>query len=162
TEAEIDIDDDGKVFISSTDDAAIAKAKQWVTDLVREVQMGEEFTGKVVRVESYGAFVNILPGRDGLVHVSNMSTEYVSDVNTLVKLGDEVKVRVAEIDDAGKIGLSMLTAEQEAQKKQSGGGRPGGGNHRSGGFRGGQDRRGGRDHRGGSDRRDSRDRRPRR
>ncbi len=143
TEAEIDIDDDGNVFITSTDLEAIEKAKKWVTDLVREVQVGEEFTGEVVRVENYGAFVNILPGRDGLVHVSNMSSEYVSDVNTLVKLGDQVQVRVQEIDDAGKIGLTMLTPEQEAQKKSQnqnrgprGGGNRGGYNHSRGNSRG--------------------------
>jgi len=142
TGAEVNVNDEGQVFISSTDDEAIAKASKWITDLVRTIEMGEEFEGKVVRIESYGAFVNILPGRDGLLHVSNMGMEYVRDANSVVKMGDVVKVRVAEIDPQGKIGLTMLTPEQEAQKKAQGGSgfsaRPQGRGGFGGGDRGGR------------------------
>lgn len=136
TGAEIDINDDGNVFISSVDQEAMDRAKQWIQDLVREIEVGEEFEGEVVRIENYGAFVNLLPGKDGLLHISNMSVDYVSDINQLVKMGDKLKVRVNEIDDQGKVGLTSLTPEQEAQKKQASRGGGGGGGHSSGPRRG--------------------------
>ena len=141
TGADVDVNDEGSVFISSTDQEAIDAAKTWVTGIVREVEIGEEFDGKVVRIENYGAFVNILPGKDGLLHVSNMSAEYVSDVNSLVKMDQEVHVRVNEVTPEGKIGLTTLTAEQEAAKKSRGNGGGGRPPRRNGG--GDRDRRGG-------------------
>jgi polyribonucleotide nucleotidyltransferase len=133
TGAEVDIDDDGSVFISSTDDQAITKAKTWITNLVREVTVGEQFEGKVVRVESYGAFVNILPGKDGLLHVSQMSTEYVADASSMVKLGDMIKVRVNEVSSEGKISLTTLTPQQEEIRNAA---RQGSGRPRRGEYRG--------------------------
>ena len=119
TGAQVDVNDDGQVFISAIDDEAIDKAKAWVENIVRVVEIGEEFEGKVVRLESYGAFINILPGKDGLLHVSNMSTDYVKDASDLYHLGDTVKVRVNEISPEGKIGLTVLTPEQDEAKKQT-------------------------------------------
>lgn len=119
TGAQVDVNDEGSVFISAIDQDAIDKAKAWIENIVRVVEVGEEFEGKVVRLESYGAFVNILPGKDGLLHVSNMSTDYVKDAADLYKMDDIVKVRVNEISPEGKVGLTVLTAEQDEAKRQA-------------------------------------------
>jgi polyribonucleotide nucleotidyltransferase len=156
--AEINVDEDkdrevGIVNISSPDQAAIDSAHGIISNMMRTVNVGEDFDGTVTRVESYGAFVEYLPGKEGLVHVSAMSTEYVNDASDVVKLGDKVHVHVSEIKEDGKIALSMLTPEQEDEqraKKQSqnrdGGGDGGGsrGPRRDFG-RGGGDRRYGND-----------------
>ena len=119
TGAEVDVNDEGMVFISSVDQAAIDKAKQWIEDILRVIKEGEEFDGEVTRVEPYGAFVSLTPNKDGLVHVSKMSTEYVESAEKIVSLGDKVHVRVDKIDDQGKVGLTMLTPEQEASARAS-------------------------------------------
>jgi polyribonucleotide nucleotidyltransferase len=138
TGCEVDVADDGKVVVTGVDATKLKEAADWITGLTREFQVGEEFDGKVVRVEAYGAFVELLPGRDGLVHVSRMSTEFVADPNTLVKLGDMIHVRVREIDDQNRVSLTALTPEQEqqaAQNRPQGTGRPGGfSGGRPGGF----------------------------
>jgi polyribonucleotide nucleotidyltransferase len=161
TGADIDVDEDveravGLVNISSPDQDKINAAYDIISGMMREVVIGDEFDGTVVRVESYGVFVNFLPGKDGLLHVSAMSTEYVPDASQFFKLGDKVHVRVSEIQDDGKIKLSALTLEQEkeaqAARAERGGGREGGdrGGDR-GGFRGGRGGGGGfRGGRGGS------------
>ncbi len=146
TECEVDVDDDGRVVITGTDAVKLKAAVDWVTGLTREFKVGEEFDGKVVRVEAYGAFVELLPGRDGLVHVSRLATSFVADPNTLVKIGDTLHVRVREIDEQNRVSLTALTPEQEqqaAQNRPSGGGfspRPGGFSPRPGGFRPGGSR----------------------
>jgi polyribonucleotide nucleotidyltransferase len=152
TGADIDIDEDktegvGLVNISSPDQSKLDHAYKFITDMMRTIEVGDEFDGVVTRVENYGAFVNLTPGKDGLVHVSAMSTEYVRDANDIVKLGDTLHVRVSEIQDDGKIKITMLTPEQEAQsnsqrQERQGGDRPpfrGG----QGGSRGGFGGRGG-------------------
>jgi polyribonucleotide nucleotidyltransferase len=157
TGAEIEVDEDeekkiGMVNISSPDQASIDAAVAKITDMMRTVEIGDEFDGTVVRIEAYGAFVNFLPNRDGLVHVSAMSPTYVADPSTIVKMGDVVHVRVSDIQEDGKIKLSMLTPEQEAEVRNSRGDRgdrPAGGSGRPpfrggdrggsrGGFRGGR------------------------
>ena len=130
---EVDVDDDGRVVVTGTDQAKLADALKQIDGLTREFKPGEEFDGKVVRVEAYGAFVELMPGRDGLVHVSRLSTGYVADPNTIVHLGDTLHVRVREIDDQGRVSLTCLTPEQEQQVPQ----RPSGG-FRPGGFSGGR------------------------
>jgi polyribonucleotide nucleotidyltransferase len=164
--AEINVDEDeekevGLVNISSPDQEKIDKAREMIENMMRVVEVGEEFDGTVTRVESYGAFAEYLPGREGLVHVSQMSTQYVADAASMAKVGDKVKVRIAEIKDDGKIGLSMLTKKEAEQQRAASAGRrpsrPMGSNGRSGGGRfdrrsGGSDRRGG-DRGGRSDRR---------
>jgi polyribonucleotide nucleotidyltransferase len=103
----LDMEDDGTVTITGTTQEGVDRAKTWVESLVREVQVGEEFDGEVKRIVTFGAFVEILPGKEGLVHVSQMAEGFVKDPNELVKLGDKVKVRVMEIDDMHRINLTM-------------------------------------------------------
>ncbi len=116
--AEVDIRDDGQVFISALEEAAINKAKAMVEGIVKQVEPGEEYDGEVVRLTDFGAFVQILPGKDGLVHVSQMSSDFVKNPSEIVSEGDMVHVRVREIDDLGRISLTMLTPEQEEAVKQ--------------------------------------------
>lgn len=116
--AQVDIDDLGNVFITAMSDEAMVKARSMVEGIIKVVQPGEEYDGKVTRLMNFGAFVEILPGKEGLVHVSRMSTSYVQDPASLVKVGDPVHVRVSEIDSQGRINLTMLTPEEEAQARE--------------------------------------------
>lgn len=108
TGAQIDIEDDGTVMISSTSQEAINAAMETVNGMFKKVEVGEEYEGKVVRLAPFGAFVEILPGKDGLVHVSEMSTGFVEKPEDVVAEGQMVKVRVKGVDEMGKISLSML------------------------------------------------------
>jgi len=107
TGVDIDIEQDGRVLITAVDMEGMKKAIQMVTDLTREVEPGEVFEGKVVRLEDFGAFVNILPGKDGLVHVSEISWNRVGRPSDVLKIGDVVKVKVKEIDNLGRVNLSI-------------------------------------------------------
>ncbi len=118
TGATVDVEDDGSVAVSGTSEEAVQKAIDWVKGLVREVKPGEEFEGEVKRILPFGAFVEVLPGKEGMVHVSKMSTEFVKDPNDVVKIGQKVKVRVAEIDDQGRVNLSMLFGADAEKKEQ--------------------------------------------
>jgi polyribonucleotide nucleotidyltransferase len=104
----IDVRDDGSVFVSGTEDVGMAKAIAWIAGLGKEAVPGEIYMGTVARIQPFGAFVNILPGKDGLVHVSQMTNGYIEDPNQVVHEGQEVKVWVTEIDQMGRINLSML------------------------------------------------------
>ncbi|RJQ25490.1 polyribonucleotide nucleotidyltransferase, partial [Candidatus Parcubacteria bacterium] len=115
TGATVDVNDEGLVTIASIDEAAVEKAAEWVDVLTREIMPGEVFDGKVKRILPFGAFVEIVPGKEGMVHVSEMSTEYVQNPQDVIKIGQEVKVRVKEIDEQGRVNLSMLFGE-EAEK----------------------------------------------
>ena len=112
TGATVDVEDDGSVAISGTDDEAVKKAVEWVQSLTREIKAGEEFEGEVKRILPFGAFVEILPGKEGMVHVSQMSTEFVRNPNDVVSIGQRVKVKVIEIDEQGRINLSMLFGDK--------------------------------------------------
>ncbi len=112
TGATVDVEDDGSVAISGTDDEAVKKAVEWVKSLTREIKAGEEFEGEVKRILPFGAFVEILPGKEGMVHVSQMSTEFVRNPNDVVSIGQRVKVKVIEIDEQGRINLSMLFGDK--------------------------------------------------
>ena len=156
TGAEIDVDEDnerntGVVNIGSSDQSKVDHAYKFISDMMREVSIGEEFDGVVTRVESYGAFVSIAPGKEGLVHVSSMGVNHVADASDVVKLGDTVHTRVIEIQEDGKIKLSMLTPEQEEEaiKNRRGGGFGGGGDRGGRSFGGGGGRGGFRGGRGG-------------
>lgn len=107
TGCEIDIEDSGLVFITAKNNESGEKAKKWIEDLTHEVKEGEIFTGKVVKIMDFGAFVEILPGQDGMVHISQLSDERVAKVEDVVKVGQKVTVRVAEIDKMGRINLTM-------------------------------------------------------
>ncbi|MEK7880268.1 MAG: polyribonucleotide nucleotidyltransferase [Deltaproteobacteria bacterium] len=110
TGVKIDIQDDGKVNIASNDDAAMAKAIEMVKGLTEDAEIGKLYMGKVRRITDFGAFVEILPGMDGLVHISHLSHERVKSVRDVLKEGDEVLVKVIEIDKDGKIRLSRKEA----------------------------------------------------
>lgn len=102
----IDVEDDGTVLISTSDIEAAEKAKRWIEGLVAEVEVGKIYEGKVTRVVDFGAFVEVLPGKEGLVHVSELAHEYVKDPRRIVKVGDAIRVKVTEVDDMGRVNLS--------------------------------------------------------
>lgn len=107
TGVEIDIEDDGLVFITSTDEMSAKKAEEWVRNIVREVKAGEIFEGQVKRILNFGAFVEILPGQEGMVHVSELADRRVERVEDVVHVGDIVRVKVKEIDKQGRVNLTM-------------------------------------------------------
>lgn len=107
----IDIEQDGLVMITAGDAVSGKAAYDWVHNLTREVQIGENYEGEVVRLMEFGAFVQVLPGKDGLVHISELAPWRVNAVTDIVKVGDKVKVKVIEIDEKGRMNLSMKQAE---------------------------------------------------
>ena len=113
TGAKVDIDDDGTVRIAATSEEAGKKAYDWIYGIVAEAEIGKIYTGKVVRVVDFGAFVNFFGPKDGLVHISEMADHRVNKVEDVVKEGDSVKVKVLEMDNRGKIRLSMRVVDQE-------------------------------------------------
>ncbi len=106
TGVKIDIEQDGRVFIASSNSEMNEKARSIIEGIVREVVVGEIYLGTVRRIEKFGAFVEILPGKDGLVHISQLSTERVAKVEDVVKIGDQITVKVTEIDAQGRVNLS--------------------------------------------------------
>src|SRR6185312_4557084 len=120
TGATVDVEDDGTVTVSGTSDEAVKKAYDWVKGIVREVGIGEEFEGPVKRILSFGAFVEFLPGKEGMVHVSQMAPGFVKNPEDIVQIGKVVKVRVMQIDDQGRVNLSMLFGD-DIKDKEGGG-----------------------------------------
>jgi polyribonucleotide nucleotidyltransferase len=108
TGAQVDVEDDGAVSISGSTEEKVAAAVERIEALTKEVKPGEIYEGEVKRIQSFGVFVEILPGKEGMVHVSDMSQDFVKDPSELVSVGDKTKVRVKEIDNLGRINLSML------------------------------------------------------
>lgn len=117
TGVKIDIEQDGTVFIASTNQEMNQKAKKIIEDIVREVQVGEMYLGKVKRIEKFGAFVEIFAGKDGLVHISELAEERVGKVEDVVKIGDELLVKVTEIDKQGRVNLSRKAILKEQREK---------------------------------------------
>ncbi|MBD0380307.1 polyribonucleotide nucleotidyltransferase [Paenibacillus sedimenti] len=118
TGVKIDIEQDGRVFIASSNQEMNEKARSIIEGIVREVVVGETYLGTVKRVEKFGAFVEILPGKEGLVHISQLSTERVAKVEDVVNVGDQITVKVTEIDQQGRVNLSRkatLTPQVPAQ-----------------------------------------------
>ncbi|AHM65666.1 polyribonucleotide nucleotidyltransferase [Paenibacillus polymyxa] len=118
TGVKIDIEQDGRVFIASTNQEMNEKARSIIEGIVKEVVVGEIYIGTVKRIEKFGAFVEILPGKDGLVHISQLSTERVAKVEDVIAIGDTITVKVTEIDQQGRVNLSrkaVLTAEAPAK-----------------------------------------------
>ena len=159
--ASIDIEDDGRVIIGSVNGESAAKAEQLIRDLTGEVEVGKNYKGKVVRIMPFGAFVQIMPNQDGLVHISQLAEERVERVEDAVNVGDEIDVKVTEVDRQGRVNLSRKAVLQEAKgitngdwivtERDRGGprreGSGGGGGYRPGGDRGPRrdfDRAGGR------------------
>jgi polyribonucleotide nucleotidyltransferase len=144
TGATIDVEDDGRVFIATADGEAANRAVSMVEALTREIKVGDVFLGKVVRIMPFGAFVNLVPGKDGMVHVSELDTKRVENVEDVVKMGDELNVVVIGVDQGtGKISLSrraLLTGESPEDRIAAGAGRaPGGGRNGNGGNGGGRE-----------------------
>jgi polyribonucleotide nucleotidyltransferase len=113
TGCKIDIDDEGLIKIASTDGDAAVRAMEWIKGIVAEPEVGVIYTGKVVKVMDFGAFVNFLGAKDGLVHISELKNERVGQVTDVINEGDEVKVKVIGLDDRGKVKLSMRVVDQE-------------------------------------------------
>ncbi|APB31825.1 polyribonucleotide nucleotidyltransferase [Vagococcus teuberi] len=121
TDVKIDIDQDGNVSIAHQDQDKINRAIEIIKDLVREVEVGEVYLAKVVRIEKFGAFVNLFKGKDALVHISQFSHERVNKVEDVVKLGDEILVKVTEIDRQGRVNASrkaMIEKPKEEKKEE--------------------------------------------
>ena len=142
TNTRIDIEEDGSIFIAATDGEGERMARERILSLTEVPEIGRIYTGRVVRITDFGAFVEILPNTDGMVHISQLDTERVERVEDVVRMGDEITVMVTDIDPGGKIRLSRQavlegwTAEEASMRDRPGGRRPGGGGRRD-------DRRGG-------------------
>ncbi len=165
TGAKVDIDDEGLIKISSSDLSQIEAARKWISGIVEEAEVGKIYDGKVVNIVDFGAFVNFMGGKDGLVHVSEMKNERVEKPTDVVSEGMDVKVKVLEIDPRGKVRLSMRLVDQETGEELEDTRPPREPRERSDrgdrGDRGPRRDRGGRDDRGGRGR-DRGDRGPRR
>jgi polyribonucleotide nucleotidyltransferase len=127
TGAKIDIADDGTVMVAAVDSEAGAKPIDWINSIIAEPEVGKIYQGKVVKTVDFGAFVNFLGNRDGLVHISELRQERVPSVEDVVKVDDQVKVKVLGVDDRGKVKLSMRAVNQETGEEipvepRSGGG----------------------------------------
>ncbi len=122
TGAKVDIEDDGTIKVAAVDAEASQAAIDWIKSIVAEPEVGVIYTGKVVKLMDFGAFVNFLGSKDGLVHISELRPERVGKVSDVVKLGDQVKVKVLGFDDRGKVKLSMKAVDQETgeELKQAG------------------------------------------
>jgi polyribonucleotide nucleotidyltransferase len=118
TGVKIDIEQDGTIFIASTNQEMNQKAKKIIEDLVREVEVGQLYLGKVKRIEKFGAFVEIFAGKDGLVHISELAEERVGKVEDVVSIGDEILVKVTEIDKQGRVNLSRKAVLKEQREKE--------------------------------------------
>ncbi|MDU5019309.1 MAG: polyribonucleotide nucleotidyltransferase [Clostridiales bacterium] len=118
TGVKIDIEQTGEVFISGIDAEMIAKAQELINNIVAEAEVGETYTGKVTRIMNFGAFVEILPGKEGLLHISHIAHERVNKVEDVLNVGDEVTVKVTEIDEKGRVNLSRKALLPKPEKKE--------------------------------------------
>jgi len=118
TGVQIDIDDDGLVSVCGTDKAMINKAIDIITRIVTDIEVGMVLTGPVVRIMDFGAFVNLAPNKDGMVHISKLANKRVAKVTDVVNIGDEVTVKVIKVDEKGRIDLSIKDVEKDAPKEE--------------------------------------------
>ncbi|WP_213974663.1 polyribonucleotide nucleotidyltransferase [Tepidanaerobacter acetatoxydans] len=119
TNTKIDIEDDGKVYIAAPEESAGIKAMEIIDKITQDVEVGRIYMGKIMRTTNFGAFAEILPGKEGLIHISKLSKERVKQVEDVVKVGDEILVKVTDIDKQGRINLSHKDALNETQTKKS-------------------------------------------
>lgn len=145
TNTKIDIGEDGSVFIAATDGLSESKARERIESMIEVPQLGRIYTGKVVRITDFGAFIEILPGTDGLVHISQLDTERVNSVADVISVGDEITVMITGIDESGKIRLSRQAVlegwtVEEAQEHDRPRAPRGDSNRNSSGDRRGNDR----------------------
>src|SRR3989304_5417144 len=119
TGAKIDIEQDGRIHIASVDEQAARRAMQMIEEIVREVKVGEMYLGRVTRLMNFGAFVEVLPGKEGLVHISELADGRVGKVEDVVKVGDELLVKVKEIDNLGRINLTRRGIGQTGEEGQA-------------------------------------------
>lgn len=119
TDVKIDIDDDGKIYIAAHEATSGEKAKQIITNLVKDIEVGDTYLGKVVKILNFGAFVELPNGKEGLVHISKLDHERVEKVEDVVSIGDEILVKVIEIDKQGRVNLSRKAMLPKDQKKDS-------------------------------------------
>jgi polyribonucleotide nucleotidyltransferase len=119
TGVSIDIEDDGSVFITSVDETSAKEAVQWINNITREVKAGEIFNGRITRIMNFGAFAEVLPNQEGLIHISELADYRVEKVEDIVKIGDIVPVKVKEIDAQGRINLSLKAAKQELGQQRA-------------------------------------------
>ncbi len=122
TGVKIDIEDDGRVFISTPDQEAASKARRIIEGIAKDIEVGDVYTGKVVRIMNFGAFVELTPGKDGMIHISKLANHRVEKVEDVVKIGDEMEVKVAEIDAQGRVNLIRNDITYEAKPAPSGNG----------------------------------------
>ena len=113
TGAMIDIKDDGLITVASSDTASIEKALEWIRGLTEEPEVGKIYTGKVVTIKDFGAFVNIMPGTDGMLHISQLSDKRVEKVTDILKEGQIVNVLLSGIDEKGRLSLTMKGVSQD-------------------------------------------------
>lgn len=118
TGVKIDIKDDGKIFVMSSDSIGAKRAIKIIEDLTKEVQVGEVYLGKVTKITTFGAFVEILPNKEGLVHISKLDVNRVNKVEDIVSVGDEILVKVTEIDNQGRINLSRKDAIKDSESEE--------------------------------------------
>ena len=114
--ARVEVNDDGTIIISSTAEGAAVKARDLIQGLVAEAEVGQIYDGRVVSTKEFGAFIEILPGQEGLCHISELADHYVEKVEDVIRVGDRVQVRVISIDGQGRVKLSRRAAMEEEPK----------------------------------------------
>ncbi len=119
TGVKIDIEDDGSVFIASVDSEMAEKAKKIILSIVEDVEVGDVYDGKVVRIMNFGAFVDLGGGKEGMIHISKLSNKHVEKVEDVVKIGDSVEVEVIKVDDKGRIDLKRIVPKEELEKNKA-------------------------------------------
>jgi len=120
TGTKVDVDDDGTVKVAATDQTAADAAVAWIKGLTQEPEVGAIYNGKVVKTVDFGAFVNFMGAKDGLVHISELAPERVEKTTDVVNVGDEIKVKLIGIDDRGKVKLSLKAVDQKTGEDISG------------------------------------------
>jgi polyribonucleotide nucleotidyltransferase len=116
SDIKIDIEQDGRIILMHEETYFIDKAIKLIENIIREVEIGAKYLGKVMRVEKFGAFVELWPGQEGLVHISNLDTKHIKNVEDVVKVGDSIEVKVMKIDDRGRVDLSRKAVLSEVKE----------------------------------------------